>query len=681
MTTIAIIQARQSSTRLPGKVLLPLAGRPVPVLDWVFRAAQAIPGVDKAVIATSDQPADDSIVAWAAERGAPCHRGPLDDVLARFALTAKAEGADIVLRLTADCPLLDPQVCGLTLAMLKRQGLDYVGTDDTWPDGLDCEVFTAAALAIAQAEASTSFQREHVTPFLRGLHDRFRIGSISCPLPDLSHERWTLDEPCDLEMLQQLTMRLPDQTRPPAFLDVLAVLDANPELRALNRAIMRNEGAAKSWRQTPAPPWFGTARTQAWAARAEKVIPLASQTFSKSRIQYPADSPLFLTHGQGGRVWDVDGNRFVDMVSGLLPVVLGYQDHDVDQAIRDQLGRGISFSLPTPLETQLAERLTRLIPCAEKVRYGKNGTDATSAAIRLARAFTGRDRIAVCGYHGWQDWYIGATSRHKGIPDAVRALTHTVPYNDLAAIDRLLCTHRGEFAAMILEPMNATEPAPGYLQALKDLLHSHGALLVFDEVITGFRYALGGAQALFGVTPDLASFGKAMGNGMPISAIVGRADVMREMEDVFFSGTFGGEALSLAAAIATIDKMEREPVIEKLWSLGTTLAEGAAQLIAQHDLNDLISLVGLAPWKILAVKDHPTARKEAIKTLFMREMSRSGVLFLASHNVCYAHDDDDVATVLSGWNRALSTVAAELATGRLEERLPCPPVMPVFQVR
>ncbi|MGE4064682.1 MAG: aminotransferase class III-fold pyridoxal phosphate-dependent enzyme [Rhodospirillaceae bacterium] len=416
--------------------------------------------------------------------------------------------------------------------------------------------------------------------------------------------------------------------------------------------------------------------------RALKVIPLASQTFSKSHIQYPENAaPLFLERGRGGRVWDVDGNEYVDLVCGLLPVVLGYCDPDVDRAITDQLSRGISFSLATELETQLAERLVEIIPCAQAVRFGKNGTDATSAAVRIARAHTGRDRIAVGGYHGWQDWYIGSTTRNKGIPAAVCQLTHKFPYNDLGALDRLLAAHKGEFAAVILEPMNTTAPADGYLAGVKDIAHKHGALLVFDEIITGFRYAIGGAQEHFGVTPDLASFGKAMGNGMPISAIVGRADLLAEMNEIFFSSTFGGETLSLAASIAVIDKMRREPVIERLWDTGERLAAGASERIARHGLAHVIGLAGLAPWKLLMFKDDPRASKEAIKTLFLREMLRNGVLIAASHNVCYAHDTRDIEQVLTAYDTSLAAVAAELAGGRLAENLGTKPIQPVFSVR
>jgi glutamate-1-semialdehyde 2,1-aminomutase/spore coat polysaccharide biosynthesis protein SpsF len=681
MNTVAIIQARQSSTRLPGKALIDLGGRPV--IAWVVDAARAIPGIDAVVVATTGQPADDALAAWCAEHRVGCHRGPEDDVLARFLIAARAENADIVMRLTGDCPLLDPWVAGSVVALRRRGGLDYASNTatTTWPDGLDCEIFTRAALEAAGAEADQPSEREHVTPFLRANHHRFRQACIVAPLPGLSAERWTLDEPRDLDFLRQVVARLPSSPLPPSHLDVLAVLDADPSLRDVNRAIVRDAGLAKSLRADGAPPYRGTRQSAALLERARKVIPLGSQTFSKSHIQYPDGAPMFVTHGRGGRVWDVDGNAYVDLVLGLLPVVLGYQDPDVDTAVRTQLSEGISFSLATELETQLAERLVDIVPCAEAVRFGKNGTDATSATIRLARAFTGRDRVIACGYHGWQDWYIGATSRNKGVPGAVSDLTRLAPYNDLDALHALFKAHPGEIAALIMEPMNTTEPAPGYLESVRELVHANGALLIFDEVITGFRYSLGGAQSLFGVTPDLSSFGKAMGNGMPISAVVGRADIMHEMENIFFSGTFGGEALSLAAAIAVIDKMKREPVIERIWQLGNRLADETHAVIAAHGLSDLVSLVGKAPWKLMAFKPHPTARVEAIKTLFAHHVLQNGVLYLSSHNICYGHTEDDLGVVIRAYDIAFGKLAEELATGRLEDRLPCAPVMPIFKVR
>lgn len=417
-------------------------------------------------------------------------------------------------------------------------------------------------------------------------------------------------------------------------------------------------------------------------ARAEKVIPLGSQTFSKSRIQFPVPyAPLYLDRGKGGRVWDVDGNEYVDLICGLLPVTLGYCDSDIDAAIKVQLERGISFSLATELEIELAERLVDLIPCIEMVRFGKNGTDATSAAVRLARAYTGRDHVIALGYHGWQDWYIGATARHLGVPDSVRNLTHKLPFNDLDKVKEAVQAYKGSIAAIILEPVSGAEPAKGYLESLRSLTQEEGIVLIFDEVITGFRVSLGGAQKHYGVTPDLAAFGKGMGNGMPISAIGGRADIMMFMEKIFYSGTFGGEALSLAASVAVIDKMKRENVIERLWKTGNVITDGVTRLMKMHGLSDVVFLAGLPPCRIVGFHDHKTASKEAIKTRFMIEMLRHGILMSANHNICYAHNEEDVAKVLGAYDATLTKIATDLADGKLEERLDVSPIYPVFQIR
>src|SRR2546426_4552885 len=278
--------------------------------------------------------------------------------------------------------------------------------------------------------------------------------------------------------------------------------------------------------------------------RALKTIPLGSQTFSKSKSSYPQGvSPYFIARGIGSHVWDVDGNEYIDFINGLAAVTLGYNDPDVTKAVREQLEVGVIFSLPHPIEMQVAEKIVEMVPCAEMVRFGKNGSDATAGAVRLARAFTSRDHVAVCGYHGWQDWYIGSTSRNRGVPQSVRDLTHSFLYNDLDSLRSIFKQWQDRLAAVIMEPMNLVEPENGFLENLKELTHAHGALLIFDETITGFRFAKGGAQEYFGVTPDLATFGKGMANGYPLAAVAGRAEFMHLMEEVFFSFTFGGETL------------------------------------------------------------------------------------------------------------------------------------------
>lgn len=416
--------------------------------------------------------------------------------------------------------------------------------------------------------------------------------------------------------------------------------------------------------------------------RALERIPLGSQTLSKSHTRFPKGaSPLFLDRGEGGRVWDVDGNEYVDLICGLLPVLLGYRDPEVDAAIRNQLDRGISFSLATELEIELAERLNAVIPCAEMVRFGKNGSDATSAAVRLARAVTGRDYIVACGYHGWHDWYVGATARAAGVPQTVRDLTIRIPYGDLDAFRRILADRPGEVAGLVMEPMNAVEPAAGYLAGMRELAHEHGALFIFDEIITGFRYALGGAQELFGVTPDLAAFGKGLGNGMPISALAGRERYMRRLEEVFFSGTFGGEALSLAAAVAVVDKLRREPVIERLWASGARLAGAVSALLEENGLADTIRLGGKPCWTLLDVRPHAAASAEEIKAFLVTRGFRNGVLANNSYNICYAHSDADIDVCIAAYRTMLPELAALLRAGRLRQELGCEPVDPVLAVR
>ena len=411
------------------------------------------------------------------------------------------------------------------------------------------------------------------------------------------------------------------------------------------------------------------------------IIPLASQTFSKSYIQYPEAAPHFLVKGKGSHVWDVDGNEYIDFVNGLLPVILGYCDPDVNAAVIEQLNKGVSFSLPSPLETELAEILVDLIPCAEMVRFGKNGSDATAGAIRAARSYTGRDRVAVCGYHGWQDWYICSTPRNKGIPEAVKQLTHPFTYNDLSSLERLFQEYPNEFAAVIMEPMNAEEPAPGFLEGVKEIAHKNGAVFILDEIITGFRYALGGAQALFNITPDLATFGKSMANGFPISAVVGKRELMREMEEIFFSFTFGGEALSIVAAIATLKKIKEKSVIPALWKTGELIINNVSKLIDKHHLENIFYIKGKPPWSLLIIHDHENATSWEIKSLFKQEMLSRGILISVSHNISYAHTDKDLQGLFSCYDETFSIMRTALEKNDVSKALAGKPIAPLFRVR
>jgi glutamate-1-semialdehyde 2,1-aminomutase len=419
----------------------------------------------------------------------------------------------------------------------------------------------------------------------------------------------------------------------------------------------------------------------AYLARAETVIPLASQTFSKSRTQYPVGAaPLFAARSKGGHTWDIDGNEYVDLVSSLGAVALGYGDEEIDEAVVRQLRDGVTLSLAHPIEAEVAERMVSLIPCAEMVRFGKNGTDATSAAIRLARAFTGREHVIVCGYHGWQDWYIGSTSMHRGVPERTRSLTHSIPYNDLDALEAAIADHAGEVAAMIMEPMTSTWPQEGYLQAVRRITQEHGIVLVFDEMLTGFRFAPGGAQEYFGVTPDLASFGKALANGFPLSAIVGRRDILDLMPTIFFSGTFGGETLSLAAAKVVLDRMATGEPTRRLAELGQRLVDRVEQ--ARPDASrDFLSFTGHPTWSFHQwAIDDPEVLAQA-KTLLLQEMLRRGVLVLSTHEVTTAHTDEDIEAVAAAYAQSLDEVAAGLSAGDLLGRLECEPIRPLFRVR
>ncbi len=409
---------------------------------------------------------------------------------------------------------------------------------------------------------------------------------------------------------------------------------------------------------------------------------MASQTFSKSYYSMPFGvAPLFLDKGKGAEVWDIDGNQYIDFMNALLAVSVGYQDEEIDNAVIAQLKSGVSFSLPHRLEHEVAEQIISLIPCAEMVRFGKNGTDATSAAVRLSRAYTGKDHLAVCGYHGWQDWYIGSTSRNLGVPDATTELTHPFSYNDIASLEAIFERHHNKIAAVILEPVNFFPPKNNFLEEVRALCDKHQAVLVFDETITGFRFNIGGAQTQFGVTPDLATFGKGMGNGYPISAITGKKEIMALMEQIFYSGTFAGETLSLAATKATINKLQTHNIPEHLHHIGSLLLDNVQKIIADTNMTNTFSLCGYPCWSLLQVTANETFSANQIKSLFIQEMLSQGILMAGTHNLSYAHKEKHIKVLANAYHHSLSVIQQAQQEDNFEKYFKGELIKDVFKVR
>ncbi|MEW2448487.1 glutamate-1-semialdehyde 2,1-aminomutase [Streptomyces parvulus] len=433
---------------------------------------------------------------------------------------------------------------------------------------------------------------------------------------------------------------------------------------------------------------FTLPRSRLANERLHAMVPGGAHTYAKGDDQYPEDLAPVISHGRGAHVWDVDGNRYVEYGSGLRSVSLGHAHPRVLDAVRRELGRGSNFVRPSVVEVEAAERFLATVPTAEMVKFAKNGSDVTTAAVRLARAVTGRARVAICGDHPFysvDDWFIGTTPMPAGVPAATTDLTVAFPYGDLTATEDLLTRYRGEVACLILEPATHSEPPPGYLAGLRELADRHGCLLVFDEMITGFRWSEAGAQGLYGVVPDLSTFGKALGNGCAVSALAGRRDVMERGglrhsgERVFLlSTTHGAETHSLAAAMAVQTTYAEEGVTARLHALGERLAAGVREAAAGMGVGEHVVVRGRASNLVFATLDEHGRPSQEYRTLFLRRLLAGGVLapsFVVSSALTDAdidHTVDVVAQACGVYRKALDAGdPAPWAAGR--------PVKPVFR--
>jgi glutamate-1-semialdehyde 2,1-aminomutase len=398
------------------------------------------------------------------------------------------------------------------------------------------------------------------------------------------------------------------------------------------------------------------------------LIPSGAQTLSKNLTQYVVGvSPVTIERAKGVYLWDEQGDRYLDTMLALGPMVFGYANDRIDQKVKEQIDKGSIFSLPSEHELKLAQMLKEVVPCADMSRFVMDGNDATTGAVRLARQITGRDHVAKCGYHGYQDWSICTKKgRNLGIPDMFQSMTHDFKYNDVSSLEKIFADYPDQIAAVIMEPVSAEPPTDDFLKKVKEVARKHGAILIFDEMVTGFRWALGGAQEYFGVVPDMACFSKGLSNGYPLAVICGKREVMKRMDEVFVSMTFAGHALGLVAAQEVITMMKEKQgdhdVHKHMHTLGEHLIKKGNEIVNRHSLP--ILFVGYGPHPVMTIKIDDEYHNRVFKTYIYQEMNKAGILYSTSMMIGYAHTTAHVEQIMNEFEKIcdrLATVGTKYA--------------------
>lgn len=649
MKIVAIVQARMGSTRLPNKVMKPIGG--VPMIELLLARLAKSTQIDQIVLATSTDERNTPLVEHVQKLGYTCVRGSESDVLDRYLVAARQAQADVVVRITGDCPLIDPALVDQVIAQFKAKGVDYLSNTApaTYPDGLDTEVFTLQALERAGRESRDPFDHEHVTPYLRkpGL---YKTGAMQHS-EDLSGLRWTVDEPADLEVVSQVFAHFVPNIHF-SWTEVLGLQRSQPVIFSANHKIIRNEGAN-----------MGTGQ-KLWK-RAKGVIPGGNMLLSKRAEMFlPEQWPAYFSKAKGCQVWDMDGKQYTDMsIMGIGTNILGYGHEEVDAAVRQTVDAGNMSTFNCPEEVYLAEKLVELHPWADMARLARSGGEANAIAIRIARAASGKDKVAVCGYHGWHDWYLSANlgddenlAGHllpgldpKGVPQNLRGTVFPFNYNNYAELENLVNTQ--DIGVIKMEVVRNKGPEDNFLHKVRKLATDRGIVLIFDECTSGFRQTFGGLHKMYGVEPDMAMFGKALGNGYAITATIGRREVMEAAQSTFISSTFWTERIGPTAALKTLEVMERTKSWDTITQTGLNIRQRWQQLADKHGLQ-------IDHWGLPALTGYTFKSDNALayKTLITQEMLAKGYLAGNSVYVCTEH----TPAVLDGYFAELDPIFATI---------------------
>jgi glutamate-1-semialdehyde 2,1-aminomutase len=650
MRVVAIVQARMSSSRLPKKVMKTVVGKTV--IQLLLERLSLSKRLDEIVVATSTESSDDALVEHLKKISVKYFRGSEADVLSRFMGAAETYSADVIVRITGDCPLVDSNLVDFCIDKFCASSCDYLSNIDppSFPDGLDVEVFSISALRSAFAEATTIFDREHVTPYLRtnARYSRERVLSEV----DYSLSRWTLDEQTDFEVIENVFKHFSPRIDF-NWLEVRDLQKSNPKIFSANSELKRDGGASmgsgqKLWR------------------RAKQVIPGGNMLLSKrSEMFLPDQWPAYFSKVKGCRVWDLDGNEFIDMsIMGIGTNILGYGDEEVDNAVRSVVDNGNMSTLNCPEEVFLAERLIELHPWADMVRFARSGGEANSIAIRIARAAVGKSKVAICGYHGWHDWYLSANLGDEknlaghllpglepnGVPEELRGTVLPFVYNDFDGLEALI--QKNDIGVIKMEVSRNFGPENGFLERVRELATKKGIVLIFDECTSGFRQSFGGIHKIYGVEPDMAMFGKAMGNGYAITAVIGRREIMQSAQTSFISSTFWTERIGPVAGLKTLEVMERTKSWELISEIGVNVAHRWRDLAQKNGVS--ISISGI---KALPMFSFDSTKALEFKTYLTQEMLARGFLATTSLYASVAHTPELIERYFDNLGSVFETIS------------------------
>ncbi len=633
MKVIAIVQARMGSSRLPGKVMKEING--MPLIQILLERLKLSKRIDEVVVATTLAETDQKLVDFLTTKNYLFERGHETDVLDRYIQVAKKHKADVIVRITGDCPLIDPKLVDLVIEKFFSTKSDYCSNimPPTYPDGLDIEVFSSKQLLEAKNFSLNLSDFEHVTPSIRRRDDIRKTNFENSS--DLSSLRWTVDELEDFYVISEVM----NFFKPNIYFsweEVLSLYNSRKDIFMKNDSIKRNEGITMNKGQ------------KLWR-RAKGIIPGGNMLLSKRAEMFLPDNwPAYYSKSKGCKVWDLDNKEYVDVsIMGIGTNTLGYGHEEVDESVRKVISNGNMSTLNCPEEVYLAEKLIKLNPWSDMVKFARSGGEANALAIRIARAASGNNNVAVCGYHGWHDWYLSAnfSSEDKlkdhllpglstiGVPDTLSNTVFPFHYNNFEELENLV--KKKKIGIIKMEVIRNEEPKDNFLQKVRKLADDNNIILVFDECTSGFREKFGGIHQKYGVEPDMAMFGKTLGNGYAITAVVGKQEIMDAAQSTFISSTFWTERIGPTAALKTLEIMEKTRSWELISDIGIKVSNKWAALANKYDLNLDIRGIKALPTFTFMHDDHLK-----FKTYLTQEMLKRGFLANTSFYACIEHSDD-----------------------------------------